>query len=106
VLSGGAFALINYTGFAVVLFSGLAVAALFVLRRREPAAERPFKVWGYPFTPAVFTLASIAILANALWYDLVKPIAAGTEWGPSGAGLLVIAAGLPLYYVFQAKKSS
>lgn len=105
VLSGGAFALINYTGFAVVLFSGLAVAALFVLRRREPAAERPFKVWGYPITPAIFTLASIAILANALWNDLVKPITAGTEWGPSAAGLIVIAAGLPLYYLFQKKRA-
>jgi APA family basic amino acid/polyamine antiporter len=106
VLSGGAFALINYTGFAVVLFSGLAVAALFVLRRREPGAERPFRVWGYPVTPAIFTIASIAILANALWNDLVKPIAMGTEWGPSAAGLIVIAAGLPLYYLFRRRTTS
>jgi APA family basic amino acid/polyamine antiporter len=106
VLSGGAFALINYTGFAVVLFSGLAVAALFVLRRREPGAERPFRVWGYPVTPAIFTIASIAILANALWNDLVKPIATGTEWGPSAAGLIVIAAGLPLYYLFRRRTTS
>jgi APA family basic amino acid/polyamine antiporter len=105
VLSGGAFALINYTGFAVVLFSGLAVAALFVLRRREPAADRPFKVWGYPITPAIFTLASIAILGNALWNDLVRPITAGTDWGPSAAGLIVIAAGLPLYYAFAAART-
>jgi APA family basic amino acid/polyamine antiporter len=105
VLSGGAFALINYTGFAVVLFSGLAVAALFVLRRREPHAERPYRVWGYPFTPAVFTIASLAIIVNALWTDLVKPFVGGTQFGPSAAGLIVIAAGLPLYYVFQRRRS-
>jgi APA family basic amino acid/polyamine antiporter len=104
VLSGGAFALINYTGFAVVLFSGLAVAALFVLRRREPDAERPFSVWGYPLTPGIFVVASLAILGNALWTDLVKPIVAATPFGPSAAGLIVIAAGLPVYYLFASAR--
>ena len=104
VLSGGASALINYTGFAVVLFSGLAVAAVFVLRRREPDRDRPFRTWGYPLTPALFTTASVAILGNALWNDLITPIAAHTEWGPSAAGLLVIAAGLPVYYVFRRRR--
>ncbi len=104
VLSGGAFALINYTGFAVVLFSGLAVAAVFVLRRREPAAERPFRAWGYPVTPAVFTMASIAILGNALWTDLAKPLVSDLPFGPSAAGLLVVAAGLPVYVLFRRRR--
>lgn len=104
VLSGNAFTLITYTGFAVVLFSGLAVAALFVLRRREPGAERPFRAWGYPLAPAIFTLASIAILGNALWTDLVAPIAAGTDWGPSAAGLVVIAAGTPVYLMLEKRR--
>ena len=56
VLTGGASTLTNYTGFAVVLFAGVAVAALFVLRRREPDAERPFKAWGYPIAPAIFSI--------------------------------------------------
>jgi basic amino acid/polyamine antiporter, APA family len=98
VLSGSASALTNYTGFAVVLFSGIAVAALFVLRRREPDAPRPFKAWGYPVAPAIFTIASLAIVANALWTDLARPIGGGTAWGPSAAGLLIIAAGMPLYW--------
>ena len=46
VLSGSANALTTYTGFAVVLFAGVAVAALFVLRQREPDAPRPFKALG------------------------------------------------------------
>ncbi len=48
VLSGSADALTTYTGFAVVLFAGVAVLALFVLRLREPDAPRPFKALGYP----------------------------------------------------------
>ena len=51
MLSGGADALTTYTGFAVVLFAGIAVAALFVLRRREPDAPRPFSAIGYPIAP-------------------------------------------------------
>jgi APA family basic amino acid/polyamine antiporter len=90
VLSGGAAALTRYTGFAVVLFAGVAVAAVFVLRRREPHAPRPFHALGYPIAPAVFALASLAIVANALWSDP----------GPSGAGLIVMAAGIPLFWWF------
>jgi APA family basic amino acid/polyamine antiporter len=101
VLSGGASALTNYTGFAVILFAGVAVAALFVLRQREPDAPRPFKAWGYPIAPAIFTVASLAIVANALWTDLVRPIATGTAWGPSAAGLIVIGAGIPVYLWFD-----
>jgi APA family basic amino acid/polyamine antiporter len=97
VLSGGASALTNYTGFAVVLFAGVAVAALFVLRRSEPDAPRPFRAWGYPVAPAVFAIASLLIVGNALYNDLVAPVAAGTDWGPSAAGLLIIAAGAPVY---------
>jgi len=51
VLSGTLSQLVSYTGFAVVLFSGVAVAAVFVLRRRRPDDERPFRTWGYPWAP-------------------------------------------------------
>jgi len=104
VLSGSADALTTYTGFAVVLFAGVAVSALFVLRVREPNAERPFKALGYPFTPAIFMIASFLILANALYTDLVKPMTSHTPFGPSAAGLLVIGLGLPVYYFFSRKK--
>jgi APA family basic amino acid/polyamine antiporter len=104
VLSGGAFALTNYTGFAVVLFAGVGVSAVFVLRRREPDAPRPFSAWGYPVAPAIFTLASLAIVLNALWTDLVRPILSGTQWGPTAAGLVVIAAGLPVYFLLRRKQ--
>jgi basic amino acid/polyamine antiporter, APA family len=93
VLSAKADALVNYTGFAIVLFSGVAVVALFVLRAREPHAERPFRAWGYPVVPAIFTLVSAAMLINGLYRDP----------GPTGAGALIILAGIPLYLVFRRR---
>ncbi len=46
-------------GFAIVLFAGIAVAAVFVLRMREPHAPRPFRALGYPITPAMFVIISL-----------------------------------------------
>jgi len=105
VLSGSADALLTYTGFSITLFAGVAVTALFVLRRREPNAVRPFKALGYPVAPAIFVLASFVILANALYTDLVKPVIAGTPVGPSAWGFLVIAMGLPLYWFFKSRRA-
>ncbi len=94
VLSGSAGALTRYTGFAVVLFAGIAVAAVFVLRVREPEAPRPFKALGYPVAPAIFTLASLLIVVNAIVGDP----------RPSGAGVLIMAAGIPIYWWMTRKK--
>jgi basic amino acid/polyamine antiporter, APA family len=103
VLSGGANTLTTYTGFAVVLFAGVAVMALFVLRQREPDAARPFKALGYPIAPAIFAVASVLIVANALYSDLVVPLQRGTSWGPAAAGIIIIALGVPLYYFFKRR---
>ena len=94
VLSGTLSQLVAYTGFAIVLFSGIAVLAVFVLRRREPDAPRPFKALGYPLAPAVFVLASALMVGNEIWN---RP-------GPSLGGLAVIAAGIPLYWVFARRQ--
>ncbi|MFW5947609.1 MAG: APC family permease [Gemmatimonadota bacterium] len=87
VLTGGFEALLTYTGFAVVLFAGLGVAALFVLRRRRPDDERPFRARGYPWAPALFVLAAAAMVTLSI---LRAP-------GPSLAGLALIALGAPVY---------
>jgi APA family basic amino acid/polyamine antiporter len=103
VLTGSGSALTTYTGFAVILFGGVAVAALFVLRHREPDAPRPFKALGYPFAPAIFTIVSALIVLNALWTDLGRPLVHGGSWGPAAAGLIVIALGIPIYYMITAR---
>jgi APA family basic amino acid/polyamine antiporter len=94
VLSSTLSSLVNYTGFAIVLFSGIAVASLFVLRMREPGAERPFKAWGYPFAPGLFVAASAAMIIHRLW----------TEPSQTLYGLLIIVAGVPLYYLIAKRQ--
>lgn len=101
VLSGSAGTLAAYTGFTIVLFSGVAVLALFVLRRREPRGARPFSTPGYPLVPALFGVVSFVIVANALWRDLGVPLMMELPPGPSAAGLGVIALGLPAYWGFR-----
>jgi APA family basic amino acid/polyamine antiporter len=92
VLSAKADALVNYTGFAVVLFSGIAGVALFVLRRRHPAEARPFRAWGV--APGIFVAASALIVINAIWRNPQ----------PSGAGVVIILAGLPLYWYLRRRR--
>jgi len=103
VLTGSANDLTTYTGFSITLFNGVAVAALFVLRWREPNAPRPYSTWGYPVVPGLFVAVCAVIVANALWTDLGVPFMGGTSMGPSAAGLLIIALGLPLYAWFTRR---
>ena len=94
VLSGTLSQLVSYTGFAVVLFAAIAVSALFVLRRREPDAPRPFRAWGYPWAPGIFVLASAAMVVN----EMIR------NGRTALVGLAVIAVGIPVYYVFKGRK--
>lgn len=91
VLSGTFQQLLTYTGFAIMLFAGIAVSGLFVLRRRTPSAQRAFSAWGYPVAPALFVLASAAAVVNAMWR---------APW-ESLAGVGIISLGIPLYFVMR-----
>jgi len=93
VVSGSLDAIANYVGFSITLFAGAAVAAIFVLRAREPEAPRPFRAWGYPFTPAIFVIVSALIVANAVYADPKV----------TGIGTAIILAGIPLYWWFKRK---
>jgi basic amino acid/polyamine antiporter, APA family len=96
ILTNNKAQLAEYTGFAVLLFSAVAVSSVFVLRRRFPNEPRPFKALGYPVAPAVFVIASLAIMVAAIWG---RP-------GPSLVGACIIAAGIPLYWILQARARS
>jgi basic amino acid/polyamine antiporter, APA family len=94
ILTGSLDSIANYVGFAITLFAGTAVAAVFVLRVREPHAPRPFKALGYPWTPAIFVIVSLAIVLNAFY----------TDPRLNGLGTLIILAGIPLYFFFTRKR--
>ncbi len=87
-LSGSYEELYSLFVFAVWIFLALNAIALVRLRKMEPNLSRPYRAWGYPFTPLIFLMAAIALTAN-LW--LVRPVR-------SSLGLLVILAGVPFYY--------
>jgi basic amino acid/polyamine antiporter, APA family len=70
-------------------FYALSVAAVFVLRWRQPALARPYRVWGYPLVPAVFLLASVFMMLNALVTDPRN----------SGITFAIIAAGVPVFWL-------
>ena len=93
VLCGTLSQLVSYTGFAVVLFSAIAVVCVFVLRRREPDAPRPFRAWGYPWAPAIFVIACSAMVVN----EMIRNGATAL------AGVAVIAAGVPVYFLFKPR---
>ncbi|HYL58841.1 MAG TPA: amino acid permease [Candidatus Acidoferrales bacterium] len=80
--------LVVYTGFAITVFTAMAVAALIVLRVRRPGAPRPFTVPGYPWTPAAYVIVSIWIVAVTM---LTRP----TE---TVLGALTVVAGVPFYF--------
>ena len=70
-------------------FYTLAIAGLYVLRRRQPGLNRPYRVVGYPVTPAVFIVAGVGLIANALWADPVR----------TSVTFAVVLAGAPVYWI-------
>jgi len=86
-------------------FYGLAAVGVFILRRRKPLAERPYRVWGYPVVPAVFILFAAAFLVFSLISDYEQyqqGLRVGTD--PilnSVYGLVILVSGLPFYFVFR-----
>ena len=62
ILSSSFEQVLLYTGISLIISTTMTVLGLFVLRMRKPKLDRPYKVWGYPFTPAIFIILNIWIL--------------------------------------------
>ncbi len=80
--------------FAVWIFFALTAIALLRLRWKEPDLVRPYRVWGYPFTPLIFLVAAVALTVN-LW--ILRPVR-------STIGLIVILAGVPFFYRWRGQQ--
>jgi APA family basic amino acid/polyamine antiporter len=83
--------LLTYVVFAGWLFYALGAMSIFVYRRRQAGAARPFSVPGYPVTPALFVLAALAIVVNTL---VVQPQRAAV-------GIGVVLLGVPVYWFWR-----
>jgi amino acid transporter len=73
-------------------FLALTVAAVFVLRRRRPELERPYRTVGYPLVPAIFLVGTVAMMVNSL---LERPDATLLAAG-------IVAVGVPIYYAWRS----
>jgi APA family basic amino acid/polyamine antiporter len=87
--------LFSYVIFAAWIFYGMAVLAVLVLRRKAPNLGRPYKMWGYPVTPLVFAGIAFWFVVNTI---VSRP-------GPSVIGLTIVAAGIPVYYLWRRTAS-
>jgi APA family basic amino acid/polyamine antiporter len=87
--------LLDYVIFAVLIFYVLTVAGLFVLRRKQPNAERPYKAIGYPVLPAVYIVAASLIAIDLL----IAPKTQSNTW----PGLLIVLAGVPVYFWWRRR---
>jgi APA family basic amino acid/polyamine antiporter len=87
-LSGTYSDLLDYVIFAALLFYALTVGAIFILRRTQPNAERPYRALGYPVVPAAYILLATLIMVDLL---IMKP---RYTW----PGLLLVVSGVPVFY--------
>lgn len=79
VLVQGFEQLMNYTSAAMLITGTLTVMAVVVLRRKLPTTKRPYRAWGYPFTPVLYGLSSLAVL-GVLAHDLDPSLALAAVW--------------------------
>jgi APA family basic amino acid/polyamine antiporter len=93
-LSGKYGDLLDMISFVVVLFYALTILGIFILRKKRPDLERPYKAFGYPILPALYILMAVAFCALLIYY---KP-------GYAGWGLGIVLAGIPIYYIAVANK--
>ncbi len=90
-LSGTYGNLLDYVIFAVLLFFTLTILAIFILRRKRPDIDRPYKAFGYPFIPAIYILTTLTIMVILLIY---KP-----NYTFPGLGIVLL--GIPVFYLWR-----
>jgi len=95
-LSGRYGDLLDMISFVAVLFYVLTILGIFILRKKSPDAERPYKAFGYPFLPAIYIIMGIAFCILLIIY---KP---QFTW----PGLIIVLIGIPIYYISQSNSKN
>jgi APA family basic amino acid/polyamine antiporter len=93
-LSGRYGDLLDMVSFVVVIFYVLTIAGIFILRKKQPNAERPYKTFGYPVLPVLYILMGISFCTLLIIY---KP---QFTW----PGLIIVCVGIPVYFIWKAIK--
>jgi APA family basic amino acid/polyamine antiporter len=95
-LSGTYGDLLSYCTFASLLFYIITVAGVLILRKREPDAERPYKVWGYPYLPIIYL-----IVAGFVAIGIIV-----SQFSIAITGIGIVALGWPIYSIFSRRNQS
>lgn len=85
--------LLDFVIIIVLIFYILTIYGIFILRKKMPDAERPYKAFGYPFLPGLYIVIASAICISLLF----------TKFSTCGWGVLIMLTGIPVYYVTQRK---
>jgi APA family basic amino acid/polyamine antiporter len=93
-LSGQYGNLLDMISFVVVMFYALTILGIFILRKKRPDADRPYKAFGYPILPALYILMAVAFCILLIIY---KP---EYTW----PGLIIVLSGIPIYYIALANQ--
>jgi APA family basic amino acid/polyamine antiporter len=83
--------LLDYVMFAAIIFYILTIGSVFMLRKKRPDVERPYKVFGYPVLPLIYILVCLLIIIVLL---IKKP---DFTW----PGLIILLSGVPVYYLWR-----
>lgn len=92
-LTGKYGALLDFVMIIVIIFYILTIYGIFILRKKMPDAERPYKAFGYPFLPMLYIIAASALCISLLI----------TRFETCGWGVLIMLAGIPVYYFTKPK---
>ena len=85
--------LLDYVVFAALMFYVLTIGGIFVLRRKRPDAERPYRAWGYPIIPVLYIVTASIIMLILILYQTQD------TW----PGLLIVLLGVPVYWVWSRR---
>jgi len=85
--------LLDYVVFAVLIFYVLTIGGVFVLRRKRPDAERPYRAWGYPVVPVLYIVTAVVIMLILILYQTQD------TW----PGLVIVLLGVPVYWAWSRR---
>jgi basic amino acid/polyamine antiporter, APA family len=86
--------LLDFVIIIVLIFYILTICGIFILRKKKPELERPYKAFAYPFFPALYVLVASAVSISLLF----------VKFSTCGWGVLIMLLGIPVYYLIKKEK--